>query len=94
VNTPTAYLAASKRTGYGFANLVMVIDRKGEVFGRFFHKLFNAMSEGVSMPVAFAKLAHPWNPGADESNLPGVIFNVEAGQTAFRQSSSQAQTKT
>jgi len=88
-NTPVAYLAASKKTGYGFANLLMVIDRKSEVFGQFFHKLFSAMHEGVTMPVAFAKLAPP-TPRGNESNCPAVIFNVEAGQIAFRESSLQA----
>lgn len=91
-NPAEAYVAASKATGYGLANLMMVIDRKGSVFGEFFYKLFSAMKDGISTPVAFAKLAPPPISGVDESHCPGVLFCVEAGQTTFgRQGSSPGQ---
>jgi len=76
-------MAACKKKGYGDANLVMTISRKGELFGPFSHKLFSAMKQGTSMPIAWVKLA-PQVPGKDHPDCPGALFSVEAGQIAFR----------
>ena len=82
-NTADACVAASKKKAYGSANLVMTLDRRGELFGRFFYALFNAMKQGTSMPVAWVKLA-PQIPGRDHPDVPSSIFLCEAGQIAFR----------
>lgn len=56
-NSAEACLAASKQTGYGSANPVLTFDRKDELFGLFFHKLFSAMKQGTPMPLAWVQLA-------------------------------------
>jgi hypothetical protein len=82
-NSAEGYIAASKKTGYGYANLVMTHDRKGEVFGRYFYKLFSEMKQGTSMPLAWVKLA-PQIRGAAHLDAPEVIFVCETGHIAFR----------
>lgn len=71
-----------KRTGYGHANLVLTLDRKGERFGDFFYRLFTKMFEGTSMPIAWHELA-PQVPGQDATVLPECICLMEMGQLAF-----------
>jgi hypothetical protein len=64
------------------ANLVMTLDRDGEIFPRFFARLFGRMLAGTSMPVAWVELAP--QGGGDQPDTPGTIFACEAGQLAFR----------
>jgi len=85
-NDGEAYVASGKRDTnkkYGRANLVMTLQRNGEVFPSFFARLFADMKQGVPMPVAWVKLA-PQVPGHDQADCPGTIFSCEAGQVAFR----------
>lgn len=82
-NTAEASLAAAKETGYGRANLVLTFDRRGELFGEFFYKLFNAMKQGTSMSLAWVQIA-PQIPGRDHPDMPSSLFLCEAGQIAFR----------
>ncbi len=82
-NTGDSYIAAAKRQGYGQANLVMAIDRRGDVFAKFFQRLFTEMKQGESMPVAWVKLA-PQAPQADHADCPVTIFACEVGQLAFK----------
>ena len=82
-NAYEIYIAAGKQQGYGQANLVMTLDRRGDVFATFFRSLFTEMKRGVSMPVAWVKLA-PQAPQAEHANCPGAIFACEVGQLAFR----------
>ena len=63
------------------ANIVITISRNGANFGRFFQKLFAQMQQGVSMPMAWVKLA-PQGP-QQSSDLPGTIFIAEGGHIAF-----------
>jgi len=81
-NTGQSYIAAGKQRGYGQANLVMALDRRGDVFPRFFQRLFTEMKRGVSMPVAWVKLA-PQAPQAEHADCPGTIFACEVGQLTF-----------
>lgn len=81
-NTPESYIAATKDAGYGFANLVMTLERKGDLFPRFFERLFTDMRRGESMPVAWVKLA-PQAPQAEHADCPATIFACELGQLAF-----------
>jgi hypothetical protein len=82
-NEAEAYVAAAKDRGYGRANLVMTLHRKGEVFATFFQKLFSLMKGGVSMPVAWVRLA-PQVPGMEHTGVPDTVFACEAGQVAFQ----------
>lgn len=82
-NPTQGYIAAAKKTGYGQANLVMTLDRRGAVFSAFFSRLFALMMRGTSMPIAWVKLA-PQIPGHDHPDCPGSIFAAEAGQIAFK----------
>jgi hypothetical protein len=82
-NEAKNYIAAAKSTGYGRANLVMTLDRKGAAFGKFFAGLFEKMRQGTSMPQAWVELA-PQVPGARHENCPESIFAAEIGQIAFK----------
>ena len=77
------YIAAGKRGGSGRANLVMTLDRRGELFPQFFSQLFNKMFEGKSMPMAWVELA-PQIPGAVQENCPSTIFAAEVSHIIFR----------
>ncbi|MET0399290.1 MAG: hypothetical protein ABW277_21045 [Longimicrobiaceae bacterium] len=78
-NEPEAYFAAAEQKGYGHSNLVMTLDRKGGAFPGFFRRLFSAMFEGASMPVAWARLA----PQHAHAHAPETIFAAERGQVTF-----------
>jgi len=81
-NPSESYIAAGKQTGYGRANLVLTLQRNGISFTSFFQRLFTEMRKGVSMPVAWVKLA-PQVPGHEHSDCPSTIFACEAGQIVF-----------
>jgi hypothetical protein len=81
-NPPESYIAASKLPGRGRANLVMTVERNGSAFPAFFSRLFGAMKNGKTMPVAWVELA-PQIPGRDHLDCPGTIFACEAGHIAF-----------
>lgn len=80
-NSSDAYISTSKGQG-GRANLVMTLSRNGTAFPAFFARLFADMKRGVSMPVAWAKLA-PQGGGKAHADLPSTIFACEAGQMVF-----------
>jgi hypothetical protein len=86
VATPNAadnYVAAATPTGYGTANLVMTLDRKGGAFSSFFRALFSEMKTGTPMPVAWVKLAPQHTEAQEGLSLPETIFWCEAGQVAL-----------
>jgi hypothetical protein len=82
-NSANSYIAAGKQRGFGQANLVMALDRRGDIFPKFFQRLFTEMKNGVSMPVAWVKFA-PQAPQAEHADCPGTIFACEVGQLAWR----------
>ena len=82
-NDAKNYTAAAKGKNFGSVNLVLILDRRGEMFGEFFLKLFTAMKQGTSMPVAWNKLA-PQIPRKDHPDCPASICVMGAGQVAFR----------
>ena len=82
-NPSKSYIAGGKKKGYGQANLVMTLDRRGAAFTTFFTRLFGEMHKGVSMPIAWVKLA-PQIPGMDHApDVPSTIFACELGQLKF-----------
>ena len=81
-NSGDAYISTTKGQKHGRANLVMTLSRRGSVFPAFFARLFTDMKRGVSMPVAWVKLA-PQGPVKEHENLPSTIFACEAGQMVF-----------
>jgi hypothetical protein len=81
-NSVESYIAAARSTGYGTANLVMTLDRRGTKFSSFFQRLFTRMSSRITMPVAWVELA-PQIPGASHDDAPETIFACEAGHIAF-----------
>jgi hypothetical protein len=62
-------------------NLVIIGNRNGEAFGRFFRSLFEAMWAGVSMPMAWVRIS-PQGP-IQRSDVPGAICALEAGHLVF-----------
>jgi hypothetical protein len=81
-NPANNYIAAGRRGGGGRANLVMTLDRKGDLFPRFFFRLFSKMFAGQSMPMAWVELA-PQIPGAIQESCPSTIFAAEVSHIVF-----------
>ncbi len=81
-NDPGSLIAAGKLTGYGQANLVLTINRKGPAFRTFYSELFGRMYRGTTMPTAWVQLA-PQIPGANHDNCPDGIFSAEIGHIVF-----------
>ena len=81
-NPGESCIAAGKQTGYGRVNLVLTLQRNGTSFTSFFRRLFAEMTKGVSMPVAWVKLA-PQVPEYEHPDCPATIFACEAGQITF-----------
>lgn len=82
-NDGKSYAAAGRSTGYGQANLVLTIRRKGIAFTQFFTQLFGRMSKGKSMLLAWVELA-PQIPGATHENCPESIFAAEVSHIVFQ----------
>jgi hypothetical protein len=82
-NAAEGCFCSAKKTGYGYANLVFTLDRKGPVFSTFFRRLFMEMKKGKSMLRAWVKLA-PQIPGQVHPDCPDAVFLAEAGQLAFK----------
>ena len=82
-NDGKSYAAAGRSTGYGQANLVLTLRRKGIAFTQFFTQLFSRMSKGKSMLLAWVELA-PQIPGATHENCPESIFAAEISHIVFQ----------
>jgi len=82
-NGAESYIAAAKRPGSGKANLVMTLKRNGQVFPNFFKRLFEMMYQGVTMPMAWVKLA-PQVPGREHKDVPGTICAMEVTHVLFK----------
>lgn len=85
-NTGEKCLKAAKTTGFGKANLVLTISRKGDAFATFFKRLFEDMANGISMPNAWVKLA-PQIPGHDSPDCPDSFFACEIGPVTLERMS-------
>ena len=81
-NSGEAYISTLKGQKDARANLVMALSRKGPAFPTFIARLFAEMKRGVSMPVAWMRLA-PQGPVKEHDDLPSTIFACEAGQMVF-----------
>jgi len=81
-NPGPAYVSTTKGRKHGRANLVMTLSRNEQAFANFFVRLFTEMKRGVSMPIAWVKIA-PQGPAREHENLPATIFACEAGQMVF-----------
>ena len=64
------------------ANIVLVVDRRGGAFTKFFQDLFGAMKGGTSMLMAWVKLA-PQVPNQDHPECPSSLMLAEAGHITF-----------
>jgi len=82
-NDAKGYIAAGKPTGYGQANLVMTLQRKGANFSQFFVQLFSEMFRGRPIPMAWVKLA-PHGSKTGHDNCPETIFAAEVSHITFK----------
>jgi hypothetical protein len=82
-NSAEAYIKNVGRRTDWFANIAMIVDRKGDKFTLFFHRLFVEMFKGRSMLMVWAELA-PQIPGATHSDAPDSIMAAEAGHITFQ----------
>jgi hypothetical protein len=81
-NSADAYIKSVGRRTDWSANIVMVVNRKDDKFGLFFHRLFAEMLKGRSMLMVWAELA-PQIPGSAHSDVPDSIMAAEAGHVTF-----------
>ncbi len=85
-NSVESYIAAfpaKQRTGFVEPNLVLTLERKGEKFVSFFGSLFKLMAKGLTMPLAWVKLAPQGGDGPKMQELPETIFEANLGQIKF-----------
>lgn len=82
-NAPADCLDAARETGFGTANLVLTLERKGSAFGRFFDQLFARMNAGMAMPAAWTEL-QPQSPTTLRPENPDLVCLMERGAIAFR----------
>jgi len=83
-NGSESCIAAGKRTGYGHANLVFTLRRKGNAFPLFFTQLFRKMFEGKSMLLAWVGLAPQNRDAPEHANCPETIFAAEVSHVIFK----------
>jgi hypothetical protein len=82
-NSADAYIKGVGRRTDWPANIVMIVNRKDDKFGLFFHRLFAEMLKGRSMLMVWAELA-PQIPGSAHSDVPDSIMAAEAGHITFQ----------
>ena len=82
-NSADAYIKSVGRRTDWPANIVMIVNRKDDKFGLFFHRLFAEMLKGRSMLMVWAELA-PQIPGSAHSDVPDSIMAAEAGHITFQ----------
>ena len=82
-NSVQSYMAAGKSARSGKANLVMTLKRNGQIFPEFFKQLFGMMHNGVTMPMAWVKLA-PQVSGTEHDNVPETICAMEVTHVLFQ----------
>jgi hypothetical protein len=81
-NPGASYIKGVGRRKDWRANIVMVLDRKGDKFALFFRKLFEETFTGHSMLTTWVKLA-PQAAGQWQEEAPGTIMAAEAGHITF-----------
>ncbi|HWX34717.1 MAG TPA: hypothetical protein VNZ53_45745 [Steroidobacteraceae bacterium] len=85
-NPGAAYVKGLGRRRDWNANIVMVLDRRGDKFVIFCRKLFEGMFAGQSMLMTWVKLA-PQAQGQWQEEAPGTIMAAEAGHITFARGS-------
>jgi hypothetical protein len=75
------FLKAMGTSGDWRANIVITMNRKGDDFGRLFHRLFSRMRDGAAIPTAWVEIAPqgPYQP----PDLPVMFVVFEAANIAF-----------
>jgi len=76
-NEYVSYEVGTKNMEFSI-NLVMTLNRNGGDFGVFFKSLFDKISSGKTMPVAWNELA-PQIPNANHEHVPGTLCVMGAG---------------
>lgn len=82
-NEGASYIAAGKRSEQSRANLVMTLKRNGQIFSSFLKELFAMMHRGITMPLAWVKLA-PQGPGLKHEEVPETICAMEVTHILFK----------
>jgi hypothetical protein len=81
-NSGDSYTKAVKPRKDWYANVTMVLDRKGDKLAQFFQKLFAGMFAGRSMLLLWVELA-PQVVGPRQDEAPGTILAAMAGHITF-----------
>ncbi|HTC93802.1 MAG TPA: hypothetical protein VK699_10155 [Terriglobales bacterium] len=71
-NPAKGYITGFKK-GRSPLNLILTLQRKGDVFGKFFGALFDEVLQGKTLPVAWVKLA-PQIPRTEHQDVPETLF--------------------
>jgi len=80
-NPKEAYINGVKLAGRNM-NIIMTLDRRGDVFATFLSNLTGSIAAGEPMVEAWAKLA-PQIPGASNRDLPACIFAAGLPKAVF-----------
>ncbi|MEL7146606.1 MAG: hypothetical protein AAFO69_09585, partial [Bacteroidota bacterium] len=64
-------------------NVVLTIDRKGQDFVNFFDRLFEQVSKGETLPMAWHNVA-PQVPGQGHKHIPETLAVMGAGAIALQ----------
>jgi hypothetical protein len=81
-NSGESYTKAVRPRKDWYANVTMVLDRKGNKLAQFFHKVFAGMFAGRSMLSVWVELA-PQGAGPWQVEVPGTILAAMAGHITF-----------
>jgi hypothetical protein len=81
-NNSAQYIAATRKSETGTANIIMTHKRKGKAFPIFFSELFGRMFRGQSMLMAWVELA-PQAPEVAHEHCPETVFVPEISHIVF-----------
>jgi hypothetical protein len=80
-NTPSQiYITHAKP---GAFNLIMTLDRKGDIFGSFLNRLLSQMADGKSMSMAWVNLVPQYRNAPEHASAPECIFYPDGGNMIF-----------
>lgn len=81
-NATEAYKNALMPKTEWYANVAMVLTRRGDKLAEFFRSIFERMFRGQSMLMAWLEIV-PQAPGFQAPGAPGVFMAAEAGHVTF-----------
>jgi hypothetical protein len=73
-NAPDAYIKGFRTAGRRI-NLIMTLDRRGQIFSQWLDILLGHLAAGDTLPAAWVKIA-PQRAGPEHARIPCCIFHA------------------